>query len=293
MGYRREHGAGGDQEGLSEDGAVKLFTDYRLLVLDIDGTVTNSKKEVTPKTREQIIRLQREGVKVVLASGRPPEGVFPIAKVLQLEQFDSYLLTFNGGKIIHLKTGKCIFEKHLPMHIPKRLAGDAKTHGIGMAAYGKGVILAGTVPDSYLKLESEISKMPIEYHENLAADLNQTVNQCILTGEPELLEEVEPVLFGKYFHEAQIFHSEPFYLEVSPKNVDKAYGLKHLLRFLGISREKMVCCGDSYNDIRMLQYAGVGIAMKNAPKSVKVVADYVTENDNDHDGIAEVIGRFF
>ena len=88
-----------------------MFTDYRLLVLDIDGTVTNSKKEVTPKTREQIIRLQREGVKVVLASGRPPEGVFPIAKVLQLEQFDSYLLTFNGGKIIHLKTGKCIFEK--------------------------------------------------------------------------------------------------------------------------------------------------------------------------------------
>ena len=75
-----------------------MFTDYRLLVLDIDGTVTNSKKEVTPKTREQIIRLQREGVKVVLASGRPPEGVFPIAKVLQLEQFDSYLLTFNGGE---------------------------------------------------------------------------------------------------------------------------------------------------------------------------------------------------
>ncbi len=148
-------------------------------------------------------------------------------------------------------------------------------------------------PDFYLKLEAEITGMPVEYHENLAADLKHTVNQCILTGEPEILERLEPVLFNKYFHDAQIFHSEPFYLEVSPKNVDKAYGLKYLLRFLGIEREKMVCCGDSYNDIRMLQYAGVGVAMKNAPKGVKLVADYVTKKDNDHDGIGEVIEQFF
>lgn len=267
--------------------------DYELLVLDIDGTVTNSQKEVMSRTRENIIRLQKKGIKVVLASGRPPEGVFPIARTLQLERCDSYLLAFNGGKIIHLKTGECIFEKRLPMHIPKDLQRDALAHGIGMAAYKEGVILAGTRPDSYLELESGISNMPIEYHENLAAHLTGEVNQCILTGEPDLLDRVEPVLFNKYFHEVQIFHSEPFYLEVSPKNVDKAYGLKYLLRSLGISIEKMVCCGDSYNDIRMLQYAGLGIAMKNAPESVKTVADYVTQNDNDHDGIAEVIECFF
>lgn len=267
--------------------------DYQLLVLDIDGTVTNSKKQVMSGTREEIIRLQKKGVKVVLASGRPPEGVFPIARTLQLEESDSYLLTFNGGRILHLKTGTCIFKRELPMYIPRRLVRDARIHGIGMAAYGEGVILAGTVPDSYLKLESEICGMPVEYHENLAADLKRRVNQCILTGDPGILDAVEPVLFRQYFHEAQIFHSEPFYLEVSPRNVDKAYGLKYLLSFLGISRERMVCCGDSYNDIRMLQYAGVGVAMKNAPEGVKIVADYVTEKDNDHDGIAEVIQRFF
>ena len=119
------------------------------------------------------------------------------------------------------------------------------------------------------------------------------MNQCILTGEPDLLDEVEPIFFNRYCHEAQIFRSEPFYLEISPKNVDKAYGLKYLLRAIGISREKMVCCGDSYNDIRMLQYAGLGVAMKNAPESVKTVANFVTEHDNDHDGIAEVVERFF
>lgn len=267
--------------------------DYELLVLDIDGTVTNSKKEVTARTREAVIQIQKYGVKVVLASGRPPEGVYPIARILGLEQHDSYLLTFNGGKIIRLNTGECVFEKRLPLHIPKRLCKDAQKHGIGMAAYGNRVLLAGTVPDPYLKFESEVSRLPIEYHANLGADLDYGVNQCILTGEPEVLERVESILFHQYFHEAQIFHSEPFYLEVSPKNVDKAYGLKYLLRALGIPREKMICCGDSYNDIRMLQYAGVGVAMKNAPEHVKMVADYVTERDNDHDGIAEVIERFF
>lgn len=267
--------------------------DYELLVLDIDGTVTNTQKEVTARTREAVIRIQEQGVKVVLASGRPPQGIYPIARTLELEKFDSYLLAFNGGKIIRMKTGECVFEKRLPVHIPKRLCQDAHKHGIGMAAYGDEVIFAGTVPDSYLKFESQISRLPIEYHENLGADLHTAVNQCILTGDPQRLERAEAVLFRQYFHEAQIFHSEPFYLEVSPKNVDKAYGLKYLLSALHIPREKMLCCGDSYNDLRMLQYAGAGVAMKNAPEDVKMVADVVTENDNDHDGIAEVIERFF
>ncbi len=267
--------------------------DYELLVLDIDGTVTNSEKEVMSRTRDEVIRIQEQGVKVVLASGRPPEGVFPIARTLGLDRYDSCLLAFNGGKIIRARTGECMFERHLPAHIPRRLCRDAAEQGVGMAAYADGRILAGTLPDRYLELESRISRMPIEVRENLGTEKNLLVNQCILTGDPDVLEKIEPVLYRRYFHEAEIFHSEPFYLEVSPKNVDKAYGLKYLLRVLGVPREKMICCGDSYNDIRMLQYAGKGIAMKNAPETVKMVADFVTENDNDHDGIAEVVRRFF
>ena len=75
--------------------------------------------------------------------------------------------------------------------------------------------------------------------------------------------------------------------------MDKAYGLKHLLNILGIAREKMICFGDSYNDIRMLQYAGLGVAMKNGPERVKAVADLVTKQDNDHDGIGEMIKYLF
>ena len=108
--------------------------DYELLVLDIDGTVTNSEKEVMSRTRDEVIRIQKQGVKVVLASGRPPEGILPVARTLQLDQYDSYLLAFNGGKIIRLQTEECIFERHLPAHIPKRLWKDAKEQGVTQIA---------------------------------------------------------------------------------------------------------------------------------------------------------------
>ena len=107
------------------------------------------------------------------------------------------------------------------------------------------------------------------------------------------MEALEPMMARKYQHEAQVFRSEPYFLEITPKNVDKAYSLRHLLEILEISREEMVCCGDGFNDVSMIQFAGLGVAMANAQEKVKDVADYITVNDNDHDGVAEVIEKFF
>ena len=269
---------------------------YKLLVLDIDGTTADSQKNIAPEIRDALIGLQDQGVRVVLASGRPPEGVFPVAEYLELARYGSYILAFNGGKIMEAGSRTCIFDKRLPGYLPRRLWEDAVKHGIGMAAYREGVIAAGTEPDSYMELESRITGMPIRYPADFSGSSGPgafSVNECLLTGHPDELEALEPYLSYKYFHEAQVFHSEPWYLEVAPKQVDKAYGLKYLLRHLNIPKEAMVCCGDSYNDIRMLQYAGVGVAMANAPENVKLFADYVTERDNDHLGVAEVVERFF
>lgn len=266
---------------------------YQLLVLDIDGTVTNSEKRVLPRTRDAVIRIQKAGVKVVLASGRPQEGVFPVARELGFESYGSYILSFNGGKILDVRTGQCMYEKCLPRSLPGRLWEDAKKHGIGLAAYRTGAIIAGTGPDPYLDLESRIMGMPVEYRGDFRTYVNFPVNECLITGEPDMLENLEPVFSRKYFHEAEVFHSEPFYLEVTPKNVNKAYGLKYLLKLLRIPRERMVCCGDSFNDVTMIQYAGLGVAMANAPDPIQAIADYVTVRDNDHDGIEEVIERFF
>ena len=267
--------------------------EYRLLVLDIDGTVTNTQKEVTEKTRRAILALEEKGVRVAIASGRHPRGVLPIAKCLELHRYGNFILAFNGAKIIEVQKGTCIYERRLPPYLPARLWKDAQKYGLGILTYTEDALIAGTRPDRYMELEAQISQIPIRYHEDFCRFVDFPVNGCLFTGAPEDIEAIEPVLAHRYFHEARIFRSEPCFLEVVPKNVDKAYSLKHLLRILNVEREEMVCCGDSFNDISMLRYAGLGVAMANAQEAAKDVAGYITEHDNDHDGIAEVIWRFF
>lgn len=266
---------------------------YKLLVLDVDGTVTNSAKEVTKKTREAIIRLQERGVRVVIASGRAPNGVFPIAQALGLPRFNSYILAFNGAKIINLQSRAGVYEQFLPPHVPQDLLKDSLKYRLGFLTYSDAVLTAGTRPDRYMALESQISDMPIEYRRNFKLDAGHPVNGCLLTGNPAHIAQLEPVFADKYAAEAEIFRSEPYFLEVVPKGVDKGRSLKRLLKLLDIRREEVVCCGDSFNDITMVKLAGVGVAMANAQNAVKEAADYVTKNDNDHDGVAEVIERYF
>ena len=149
-------------------------------------------------------------------------------------------------------------------------------------------ILVGGKPDSYNELESRVTGLPIKQLENLPDYVDFPVNKCILTGKPQELERIEPILAEKYIHEAMVFRSEPYFLEVTPKNVDKAYCLARLLNILRIPREEMVCCGDGFNDVTMIQFAGLGVAMANAQDAVKKYADYITAS-NDEDGVAQVV----
>ena len=84
---------------------------YKLLVLDLDGTLTNSKKEITPFTRETLLQAQEKGLHLVLASGRPTYGIVPLAEELNIKQYGGFILSFNGGKVIDLMTDKVLFEQ--------------------------------------------------------------------------------------------------------------------------------------------------------------------------------------
>lgn len=268
---------------------------YKLLVLDIDGTATNSKKEVTPKTREAVIRLQQAGIPVAIASGRPTPGVAPIAEAFDFGTYGSYALCFNGAKILNWKTKEIVYSKTLPSALPKRLFEDACKYDVGMLTYAPGdsAVLAGRRIDEYTELESRICSIPIvDCGDDLISHIKEPVTKCLFTGEPEDIACIEPLIADKYQFEANVFRSEPFYLEIMPKNVDKAYCLSKLLKILGIKREEMVCCGDSYNDLTMIQYAGMGVAMANAKDVIKDVADFITLS-NDEDGIAYVIEKFW
>ena len=263
----------------------------KILVLDIDGTLTNSQKEITENTKQGIKNIMERGHIVMLASGRPTPGMKRYAEELELEKYGGYLLSFNGGKIINCKTGEIVFQKTLPNHILPRLYKFAVEHDCGLVTYLGDSVILGTRSDEYVELEARINGMPIRQVENMIDFVDFDMNKCLMTAPVDKAPELEKQLQEMFGDIASIYRSEPFFIEIMPKGVDKAASLDRMLCTVGLKRENAICCGDGFNDMTMIQYAGVGVAMENAQEKVKEAADYITKS-NDEDGIVVVIDKF-
>lgn len=264
----------------------------KVLVLDIDGTLTNTKKEITAATKEAIQDIMRQGHKVILASGRPTAGMRRYEKELELEKYGGYLLSFNGAKVIDCLTGEVIFQRLLPLTLLPGLYGFARRNSCGLITYlGEQVISAFPI-DKYVEIEARINGLPVKEVENFPDFVDFDINKCLMTADAEKAAVLVEELQGKYGNVASIYRSEPYFMEIMPHNVDKAASLDRTLVSIGMKREDTVCCGDGFNDISMIQYAGVGVAMGNAQDAVKEAADYITAT-NDEDGLVQVIERFF
>lgn len=266
-------------------------TSEKVLVLDIDGTLTNSNKEITPETKRGIIEVLKRGHKVILASGRPTSGMRKYAKELELEKYGGYLLSFNGGRIINCKSGEIIFQKSLPRTTIPGLFRYARANDLGIVTYLGNQIILGTRPDQYIELESRINDMPIKKVDNFINYIDFDVNKCLLTAPPEIAENYEQELQDLYGNILSIYRSEPFFIEVMPRNVDKAASLEFMLSSVGLTKENAICCGDGFNDLTMIKYAGLGVAMGNAQEKVKAAADFITKS-NDENGLVTVINKF-
>ncbi len=264
---------------------------YEIIALDIDGTLTNSKKEITAPTLNALKELQKQGKKVALASGRPTPGLKNCANLLELQKYGGYLLAFNGAKIINYQTKEAIFNQTLPIDIIPKLYDFAVEHNVGIITYEGDGVIAGNGVDKYIELEARINGIPVTAIDNFREYVTFPVNKCLMTGDGDYLAEVEKLLIKEYGQLLSIYRSEAFFLEIMPQNVDKANSLSHLLKALGLNREQLIACGDGYNDISMIQYAGLGVAMENAKDEVKKAADYITL-DNDSDGVLKVINEF-
>lgn len=264
---------------------------YEVLVLDIDGTLTNSKKEISSKTLDAIIRAQEEGIKVVIASGRPTAGIHNIAQQVKLDVYGGYVLSYNGGKIINFQTGEAVYNETLPEEMIPSIYEEAIDNHTGIITYEGDDAIAGNGIDKYNQLEARINGIKLKEVENFPEYVKFPVNKCLLTGEPQHMEMVEQKMKERFGNFLNIFRSEPFFVEVMPQNIDKAYSLGKLLKHLGLERSQMIACGDGFNDLSMIKYAGLGVAMANAQEQVKEAADYITLS-NDEDGVAKVIDKF-
>ncbi len=264
---------------------------YRAIALDLDGTLTNHDKEVTPITRQALMKAQKNGAHIILASGRPTYGIAPIADHLEINKYDGYVLSYNGGKIVKWQTKEEIYSNHLPNDVIPILYNYAKEKSHALLGYSGKEIITEMPDDEYVKEESRINKMQIRKINNLMESLEQNPTKLLMTGDPSLMIKAEEELSELVGNRMDVFRSAPFFIELVPRGIDKAQSLNRLLGLIGLTPNDMIAFGDGYNDLSMLKLAGIGVAMANAVPEVRAEADFITKS-NEEDGVAFAIQKF-
>lgn len=262
----------------------------KILFTDLDGTLLKTDKTISEKNREAIGRMLQVGNSVVITTGRVVPSAYKIAQKLGLTVPGCYMIAANGAVIFDCAKAQVMKEWTIPMPDVRYLFAEAKRYGIHIQTYSDQFMLTSC---NSRELEFYVSRTdtPAKVVEDVFAELKQNPNKILLANiyDHECLEQFQRDHLQWEQGRLCSFFSCPQYLEYSPMGIDKGSGVRFLCSYLDIPIENAYAVGDERNDIPMIKAAGVGIAMKNAHEETKAAADYVTERDNDHDAIAEII----
>ncbi len=265
--------------------------DYKLIAVDLDGTLLNSKKEISPRNRYALLEAQAQGKRVVIASGRHPIGVLPIAGDLMLERYGGFIMSFNGGIIIDCRTGKTVAGKLFPKEFLGDIISVLKGTNVTVMTFDSQKIYADNKVNDYTFIEREVLKTDMIVLDDFVSGIKFDIHKLLLAGEPDELNRCQEMLKRRYDGLLEIYKSAPYYLELMPFGVSKGSMLPGLLENIGVSREELLAFGDSFNDLTMIGYAGMGVAMDNADPEVKRISNFVCES-NDDDGVARFIEKY-
>lgn len=264
---------------------------YKLLVLDVDGTLLNDEREISKRTLAALLKVQQMGVRIVLASGRPTYGLMPLAKVLELGNYGGFVLSYNGCQIIKAQNGEILFERRINPEMLPYLEKKARKNGFAIFTYHDDNIITDSPDNEHIKHEAQLNNLRIIREEEFSTAIDFAPCKCMLVSDKEeALVGLEQHWKRRLAGTLDTFRSEHYFLEVVPCGVDKANTLGVLLEHLGVKREEVIAIGDGVCDVTMLQLAGMGVAMGHSQDSVKVCADYVTTS-NAEDGVALAVEK--
>ena len=266
--------------------------DYKLVILDIDGTLMNGERQITSYTKAILLKMQQLGIKIVLASGRPTYGILPLARELELDKNGGYILSYNGGQIIDMSTNELLFEKRIDPAMLAYLERKAKKNNFPIFTYQHDTIITNAPDNKWICREAELNGMQIKGVADFAGSIDFSPCKCMLVSDDEeALIGLENHWKKRLAGSLDVFRSETYFLEIVPRQIDKANTISVLLGKTGIDPAHVIAIGDGVCDVTMIQLAGLGVAMGNAQKSVKLCADYVTSS-NEEDGVAKVVEKY-
>lgn len=264
----------------------------KLVAIDMDGTLLNSKKELLEETKQYFKEFHTKGTDtlLVLCTGRPETGIRPYLKDLGYLEENHYIVSQNGANIYESQTGKRIMDAFVDSEKIQKWIEFGKKHEVSVM--GAGVDYYYSIdqdPTEWMEFDVNIvngSMKRITKEESLSTDFYK----LLLLGDEEQLNEFETVIPKEWRDEFYVVRSQKYLVEVLKKGVNKAFGLEKLAAKLNIKPSEIAAIGDAANDIEMLEYAGLAIAMGNASKEVKAIADIVTDT-NENNGVIKAIDK--
>lgn len=260
----------------------------QLIALDLDGTLLNSSHQVTPRAAAAIRRAQEIGIKVVLATGKTLFSARQTMKELAIEAPG----VFVQGTVIYNPDGSVRHQHTIPVEVLRRVIPFAEQRGCFVMVYsGERILVRQSDPRADLTKYHEPA--PVVVGSLINALNNHAFNKVIIVGtDPRHAKAVSWQMQQMIGNEVKItFAGIPQQFEILPKGISKGQGVESVARDLGIDAAHVMAIGDADNDIEMLTYAGMGVAMGHASEAVKAAAKYITD-DNDHEGVAEAIERY-
>lgn len=261
----------------------------RLVAMDLDDTLLRDDWTISPRVVKAIQKAQLQGVKMTIATGRMPISTRPYAEQLGL---DVPVITYHGAMIQQALSGDILFRRVIPSALAAEIVQDVAGRGVYTQIYLKDRVITQELKDWSFEY-ARISNVRIE-EVDLSILLSQEpegVEKILLMGEEADLDQLAPLLRQTYGERVNITKSKPYFLEMTDGSVNKGVALAALAEHFGINQSEVMAIGDSFNDLEMINYAGLGVAMGNARPEIQERADVITTSNED-DGVAVAIERY-
>ena len=262
---------------------------YKIIFSDIDGTLLNSKHQISKKTREKIQKLEKEGIPFIFVSARMPRGIKGFQKELASK---NPIISYSGALILDGE-GEVIYSAPLESEEARKIANRSREiyPTVSINPYSNDCWMTENKEEYWVAYESKVTGIIPKLVSLEEEAVWREVHKILCMGEASKIASLEQQL-KKEFPNVQISKSKDTYLEILAKDVSKSKAADILVKYYGIEREESIAFGDSDNDIDMLEYAGLGVAMGNSYDGVKEHADYVTDT-NVEEGVWEVLEFLF
>lgn len=260
---------------------------YKLIAIDMDGTLLTPSLEISRRTIETVRNVIEKGVVVTLSTGRMYSAAIPFANTLQL---DVPLITCNGALVKCAQSGKEYSKKTIPSSYCKEVIQYCHSNNLSLSIYKDDKILIENNTNLHIHQHMDMSEPQII--DDIYTIFDDSIIKILIgSKDKNSLDYYTRKLYEVYKNKLNFYFSLPYFVEIIHKDSNKKNALKFLATLLNVRKEEIISIGDNFNDMGMIEYAGLGVAMGNAPNYLKQVADFVTVS-NDEDGVNYVLEKF-